>query len=97
MFALRHALLAPLCNLGESVELITSRVAVRASLSASTLVVTKEAIRDFFTASPATQKLASSSWSGGLARKSVAALPNIHHTINFTLRDATTRLEWAHR
>jgi hypothetical protein len=48
---------------------------VRACLSTSTLVVAKEAMRDSFTASPATPKLDSLSCGGGLARKSVAALP----------------------
>ena len=61
-------------------EFFTSRVAVRAFLSVGTLIVAKEAMRDSFTASPATLKSASFSWSGGLARKSVAALPWLRDT-----------------
>ena len=54
VLALRHPLLAPLCHLLKLVKSITSRVAVRACLSASTLILAKEAMRDSFTASPAT-------------------------------------------
>jgi len=44
VLVLSHALLAPLCNLGRLVKSITSRVAVRACLSMSTLVAVKEAM-----------------------------------------------------